>query len=199
MKRMNPGSTRDRIHPGDRPARAEEPGPGRLGASTGWDRFTADVEPLPADKPPVDPGTLARGAATVREGNAGAKAARRQLEIGRFDGLNRRQADQLRRGDYPVQGRLDLHGSTADEARTEIARFLQSAAARELRCVLVITGQGRDDFGRPRGVLRDSLEKWLNAPRTRRLVLACAPAQRKDGGHGAFYILLRRKRQPARR
>ncbi len=38
------------------------------------------------------------------------------------------------------------------------------------------------------------LEGWLNEPATRPLVLACVPAQKRHGGQGAFYVLLRRSR-----
>ncbi len=203
MKRKNPSSNRNQRSTEDRGftrghlSLRDRPGSAEQGGLSGWDRFTQGVEPLPDDKPPVDPGTPLTTGNAVREGTGGA-VGRHQIRIGIPDGLNRRQADQLRRGNYPIQRRLDLHGRTSAEARTEVGHFLQSAAAKELRCVLVITGQGRDAHGSPRGVLRDSLERWLNRPRTRDLVLASAPARPRDGGGGAFYILLRRKRRQGR-
>lgn len=144
----------------------------------------------------------ARHGAAVRESRAGnpagkAGSARRNfhIEIGSVAGLNRRQADALRGGDIAIDARLDLHGFSRREAAGKVAAFLAQSARRGLRCVLVITGQGRrDPLAAARGVLRGGLEGWLNEPATRPLVLACVPAQRRHGGQGAFYVLLRRSR-----
>jgi DNA-nicking Smr family endonuclease len=61
---------------------------------------------------------------------------------------------------------------------------------RNKRMLLVVTGKGRDGVG----VLRQSLPLWLNAPSIRPFVLAFDVASRKDGGEGAFYVLLKRQR-----
>ena len=54
--------------------------------------------------------------------------------------------------------------------------------------MLVITGHGRISGG----VLKDAVPRWLNEPELRRHVLAIAPAQPRDGGAGALYLLLRK-------
>jgi len=145
----------------------------------------------------------ARQGATVREdspgekrtGAAGLAGTGSLIEIGSVAGLNRRQADALRGGNIAIDAQLDLHGLSRKEAGAKVAAFLTRSARRGLRCVLVITGQGRrDPLAEARGVLRGGLERWLNAPATRPLVLACVPAQRRHGGQGAFYVLLRRRR-----
>ena len=118
-----------------------------------------------------------------------------RVEIGSVAGLNRSQADALRGGNIAIDAQLDLHGFSRKEAGGNVAAFLARSARRGLRCVLVITGQGRrDPLAKARGVLRGGLERWLNEPATRPLVLACVPAQRRHGGQGAFYVLLRRRR-----
>ena len=90
---------------------------------------------------------------------------------------------------------------TQEEARRALDRFLTSAASDGKRCVLVITGKGSartDDAGimpdREIGVLRRSLPRWLALPGLRDLVVAYHNAKPKDGGEGAFYVLLRRRR-----
>ena len=145
----------------------------------------------------------ARHGAAVREGPAsgnragaaGSAQTGARIEIGSVAGLNRRQADALRGGDIAIDARLDLHGFSRKEAASKVAAFLAKSGRRGLRCVLVITGQGRrDPLAKARGVLRGEVEGWLNRPATRPLVLACVPAQRRHGGQGAFYVLLRRRR-----
>ena len=106
--------------------------------------------------------------------------------------VDKRTAERLKRGKLPIEGRLDLHGHRQDEARAELAHFLAEAQADGKRCVLVITGKGE---GREGGVLRQSLTGWLNQAPNRARLVAFTVAQPKDGGHGAFYLLLKRPRR----
>jgi DNA-nicking Smr family endonuclease len=63
--------------------------------------------------------------------------------------------------------------------------------------VLVITGRGLGPSGA--GVLRTAVPRWLEEDGLRRKILAIAPAQPRDGGTGALYLLLRRQRSEAAR
>ena len=113
------------------------------------------------------------------------------LSPGVTPGLDRRTAVRLRRGRLPVEARLDLHGMSQVEAHIALTGFIESAANRGRRCVLIITGKGV----RGEGVLRRSVPRWLNDERLRPYLLAIENAQPEDGGHGALYILLRRQRE----
>jgi DNA-nicking Smr family endonuclease len=106
-------------------------------------------------------------------------------------GLDRRRAERLKRGQLRPEARLDLHGMTQDEAHRALAGFLSRAQEAGQRSVLVITGKGGSGRG---GVLRDAVPRWLAEAPHRGLVLAIAPAQPRDGGAGALYVLLRRRR-----
>ena len=139
-----------------------------------------------------------------RGGGAGSAAgAAGRIGIGSVAGLNRSQARALQAGRIEIGARLDLHGLSRREATGRVAAFLAGSARSGVRCVLVITGQGRPGrLAAARGVLRGQMEGWLNEPRNREHVLACVPAQPRDGGRGAFYVLLRRSRagtEPERR
>lgn len=105
-----------------------------------------------------------------------------------FSGVDRRSAERLRRGRYPVEARLDLHGLTQAEAHRALAGFVAGARAAGKRCVLVITGHGRQSGG----VLKAAVPRWLAEPSLRAQVLLLAPAQPPHGGRGALYVLLRR-------
>lgn len=113
----------------------------------------------------------------------------------RAPGLDRRTEERFRRGRMPVEARLDLHGMTQAEAHAALGDFLAAAQDAGRRCVLVITGKGfrRGDDGAA-GVLRGAAPRWLNEPANRARLLAFAPAQAKDGGAGALYLLLKRRR-----
>ena len=91
------------------------------------------------------------------------------------------------RGDVPIDRRLDLHGHTAARAEIKLQTFIENASFTGCRCVLVITGKGA-------GVLKGHVPGWLKRPPLSKLVLALAEARLADGGSGAFYVLLRRRR-----
>ncbi len=120
------------------------------------------------------------------------KPAAPALAHGRAAGVDRRSAQRLTRGQLPVEAALDLHGHTQDQAHAALERFLSKAQARGLRCVLVITGKGTTKEAG--GVLRAQVPRWLNEPANRARILAFDYAQPKDGGLGALYVLIRRKR-----
>lgn len=120
------------------------------------------------------------------------KPAAPALAHGRAAGVDRRSAQRLTRGQLPVEAALDLHGHTQEQAHAALERFLSEVQARGLRCVLVITGRGTTKAAG--GVLRAQVPRWLNEPANRARILAFDYAQPKDGGLGALYVMIRRKR-----
>jgi len=106
---------------------------------------------------------------------------------------------RLGRGHVPIEGTLDLHGMTREQARGALARFLTARASRGDRTVLVITGKGlatlRDDRTTiiERGVLRTMLPIWLNSPELSPLVAGWDQSAQQHGGEGAWYVRLRRQ------
>ena len=114
------------------------------------------------------------------------------LSPGASADVDARTLDRLKRGQLRPEARLDLHGMTQDKAHGALNRFMAQAQSAGTRCVIVITGKGRVSEGG--GVLRNQVPNWLNAPAIRPRILAFAPAQPRDGGSGALYVLLRRAR-----
>ena len=129
---------------------------------------TAPVPPLPPSLPDLDPATPA--------------------------GLDRRTARRLKRGQLPVEARLDLHGRTQEQAHDALRSFIQESRMARRRCVLVITGKGSVASGRG-GVLRQMVPRWLNEPTLRRHIIAITNAPESSGGAGALYVLLK-SREP---
>jgi DNA-nicking Smr family endonuclease len=104
----------------------------------------------------------------------------------RRPGLQRGVLRKLRRGQFTVQGELDLHGMTVPVARTALATFLRASLRAGSRCVRIVHGKGHGSPGR-RPVLKELLPGWL---RQRKEVLAFCSATPADGGTGAVYVLL---------
>ena len=133
--------------------------------------------------------------ATTVEKRAGQHV--RPPALGHFSGIDRANAERLKRGLHPIEARLDLHGKTQAEAHQALAAFIRSSFDAGRRCVLVITGQGLGPTGP--GVLKSAVPRWLEEAGLRRHILAIASAQPRDGGAGALYLLLRRRRTEPRR
>lgn len=127
---------------------------------------------------------------------------------GQLAGLDRRSGEKLRKGQMPVEAKLDLHGMTQESAHASVVRFIAAQHAAGARCVLIVTGKGgraadpyqrkavpgRFTFSPGRGILKEALPRWLNEPRLRAHIIAVQPASRSHGGEGAVYVLLKRKR-----
>ncbi|GGF32706.1 hypothetical protein GCM10011611_43620 [Aliidongia dinghuensis] len=185
-----------------------------------WRAAMRDVEPLPGHvlppeppkpaaepvAPPPSPTAASVGAAVVVAKPHPVPAELPPLTYARTPGLDRRTSERLKRGQLPIEGRLDLHGMTQDQARRALDHFIGHAYERGLRAVLVITGKGlkpravdrkpgdADPWEAAPGVLKHQTPRWLNEAPNRGRVLAFTPAQPRDGGSGALYVLIRRHR-----
>jgi DNA-nicking Smr family endonuclease len=95
----------------------------------------------------------------------------------------------LRAGKIVQTRIIDLHGSTVLQARSELSQFLTSCIKQEQRCVRIIHGKGKLDIKEP--VLKNHVNCWL---RQHPAVLAFHSAIPRDGGTGAVYALLKRKK-----
>jgi DNA-nicking Smr family endonuclease len=93
---------------------------------------------------------------------------------------------KLRRGDYRVQGEIDLHGLTVAEAKQALREFLGEALLRQWRCVRIIHGKGLRS-GHRGPVLKGMVSAMLRKVGP---VLAYVSARQVDGGTGAVYVLL---------
>ena len=151
-----------------------------------WRRAVRDVAPLrDRPSPAVPPANAPQSPpppAAPRQPPAQPPPLDRQA------GIDRATAERLRRGRYPVEAVLDLHGMTQERAHRALAGFIGSARAAGRRCVLVVTGHGRTSGG----VLKAAVPRWLAEPELRPHVLAISTARPKDGGTGALYLLLRK-------
>ncbi|MFZ2006289.1 MAG: Smr/MutS family protein [Stellaceae bacterium] len=157
-----------------------------------WQRAMRDVKrlaprpgppPAPAPKPPDKK-------ATVPAPPSPAAKPAPPLALDRFAGIDRANAERLKRGKHEIEARLDLHGMTQAEAHRALAAFIRASRADGKRCVLVITGRGRVGGG----VLKSAVPRWFDEPEFRPHLLAIATAQPQDGGSGALYVMLRRTR-----
>ena len=112
------------------------------------------------------------------------------LNHARSPGVDKRTDERMRRGSMVIDGRLDLHGMTQDAAHGALTAFISRAYDGGRRCLLVITGKGREGSG----VLRGQVPRWLNDTPVREKVLGFSYAKPEHGGEGALYVLVKRRR-----
>lgn len=110
----------------------------------------------------------------------------------------RRLLPRLKRGDFSVQGHLDLHGLGRDEAREALERFLRDAQHKGYCCVRIVHGRGTHSKTDP-ALMKREVIRLLSSRRFRRTVVAFASARWRDGGSGAVYVLLYRRWDPPHR
>ena len=189
--------------PGPRPDPEPEPEPSEADL---WSRATAGVRPLEDPRGRVGPRPPRSSPDVFHHPDFDAL---RELEAlvsgeapfdlsdsdefveGKVSGLDPAIVRRLRQGDYAVQGHIDLHGMTRQEARGAVDRFLRESRNQGKRCVLVVHGRGTHSKDQM-PVLKEALRSWLATNRFGRHVLAFASARPTDGGVGAIYVLLRR-------
>lgn len=176
-----------------------------VGETQLWKKITDEVKPLPGrmvDLDGADP--MPEPVATrpfpdtatpyiVHRGDESHKSFH-ALEHGKAAGVDKRTMERLSRGKMPIEGRLDLHGFTQDQAHSALMRFIDSSYAHGKRCVSVITGKGTRLTGEI-GVLRQMVPHWLNQPNLRAKIIAFTYAPKASGGEGALYVLLKRWRR----
>lgn len=154
------------------------------------------ARPAPEPPPPSPPAPPPPAAPPRVPGPAAAQRPSPPKPAPGLAPIDRRTRARVARGDLPLDGRLDLHGLTQEDAHERLYGFLALIQARGGRLVLVITGKGSSGVGGERGVLRRSVPHWLGSPRFRPLVVGFDEAHRSHGGEGAIYIRLRRRAAP---
>jgi DNA-nicking Smr family endonuclease len=90
------------------------------------------------------------------------------------------EVKRLRRGDYPPELILDLHGITKEEAKHEIAALLHAAQKQHVYCVAIMHGKGTY-------ALKKSIPNWLIQHPA---VTGFHQAPKEWGGQAALLVLI---------
>ncbi len=168
-------------------------------------RATQGVKRMQADAPPAtiiqrpDANTLRRRAAAVAEEAATgpisdtaalmhAVAPEETLSFAR-NGIPPRALQKLKQGQQPWQAAVDLHGCSMDAARDAVLKLVAESRKEGLTLVKIVHGKGLM-HGQP--LLKTCVNGWL---RQIPEVLAFVSALPRDGGTGAVYVQLKRRRE----
>ena len=94
--------------------------------------------------------------------------------------------NKLRRGEWAIQGQLDLHGLRVEQARITLTEFMNHAQSQGWRCVRVVHGKGLGSKDK-QPVLKGRVRSWLVQ---KSAVIGFVAARPAEGGAGALVVLL---------
>ena len=97
---------------------------------------------------------------------------------------------------------IDLHGYTLDGANKAIENFINKAYLENVNKLIVVTGKGlhseneKDPYvSRDLGILKYSVPEFIsNNSSLMNMISEISDAKLEDGGEGAFYIYLKKKK-----
>lgn len=105
----------------------------------------------------------------------------------RTDGVSLGVYRNLKRGQYPIDARLDLHRKKMVEARKEVFQFIRDCQKYDVRSAIILHGKG--ELSEPKAFLKSCVNTWLKQIPE---VLAFHTAQKHHGGVGALYVLIKK-------
>ena len=97
---------------------------------------------------------------------------------------------------------LDLHGYTLEQANNTIEKFILKAFEESVRKLIIVTGKGihsdveKDPYvSKDLSILKYSVPEFINNNQNLiRVINDIQDATIEDGGSGAFYVILKKKR-----
>ncbi len=92
---------------------------------------------------------------------------------------------KIQQGEYPKDVVIDLHGETVESAREKLSAILQEAHQNQQRGLFIIHGKGKH------AMLKNHVIHWLKQVPW---VMYFCSATVHEGGAGALYVLLKRKK-----
>ena len=103
---------------------------------------------------------------------------------------------------YEKIKKIDLHGYTIEEANKAVEQFIQECFDEDVTKIIVITGKGLRSknienpyLSKDLSILKYSVPEFIeNNKSLTQLIIETTDARIEDGGSGAFYIYLKRKK-----
>lgn len=150
-----------------------------------WEKEIENVEPLSKRCATVGGGRVHKNFERGLDGTRPISCLSPKTEQQPFDPTLYKK---IKSGKINLDAKIDLHGYSEALAFSRLEELIKKLHSQQKRRVLVITGKGRDGGGR----IKSMLPQWLSSPRFTPFVSSFTQSSSQHGGHGAWYVLLRR-------
>ena len=118
------------------------------------------------------------------------------------DKLSNKDDESFKKKNFYFSKSIDLHGFTLDQANKYIEKFIIDSYSQGINKLIVVTGKGlhsqneKDPYvSKEFGILKYSVPEFINNNKSlMNLVNEIKDAKIEDGGSGAFYIYLKKKK-----
>ena len=122
--------------------------------------------------------------------------------ISNKDKLPNKDDESFKKKNFFSSKSIDLHGFTLDQANKLIEKFIIDSYSQGINKLIVVTGKGlhsqneKDPYiSKEFGILKYSVPEFINNNKSlMNLVNEIKDAKIEDGGSGAFYIYLKKKK-----
>ena len=109
---------------------------------------------------------------------------------------------ELKKGKVKIDRKIDLHGYSLSKAYEILKKEIKNTYEKNKRCILVVTGKGLhlnkdSEEEKPKlfhGKIKNSIVAWINDESIKNYVLTYQDAGFENGGDGAIFIYLRKKK-----
>ena len=109
---------------------------------------------------------------------------------------------QIKKNNFEKIRAIDLHGYTLEEANKKIEDFILKSFDDKVNKLIVVTGKGihsnveKDPYvSKDLSILKYSVPEFINSNQNlMKVINDIQDATIEDGGSGAFYVLLKKKR-----
>lgn len=151
-----------------------------------WEKYLECVKKLETNKKaaPVKQADFR----SLKNPQSNYKILTESYDFGLFDRKVKKKISSRR---TEIDGKLDLHGLSLLEAKEELHKFVVKCYNEHKTNLIVITGQGFNSADKER-TIKSSFDKFMSSMEIKPFVLSYTEASIKDGGKGAYYIVLRR-------
>lgn len=112
----------------------------------------------------------------------------------RRPGIQHQRIKRLQRAEFEIEGSLDLHGYTLEQAAAALDQFLTEANQLHCNCVRIVTGKGWTKRHGASPILKTAVNHWLKAYKS---ITAFCSAPPRHGSTGAFLVLLKTNQDPS--
>ena len=112
-------------------------------------------------------------------------------------GIEKNKLRRIKNGKITIEGTLDLHGFSLNEAENRLRLFVEDSLRQKKRLLLIITGKGSNSKPNIYGktlTIKSEIKNWLSAGFYSDKVQYISNALDKHGGEGAYYFFLKKSK-----